>query len=172
MVSLLQYEGGTSTVLNETNRYGISKGKPAKHLPRHLARSFRLMDVESPASGTLAGIAADRLAANLEISGAYMPVIFSYRTCHIATFMVLVGRAAVDSSPLEQGSCALCDGDESDAYLPIVREATHQVLHCLPHVWDYSDWARRYYGRLVNKVITREGHPSARARVVIKAACS
>ena len=71
--------------------------------------------------------------------------------------MVLAGRAAVYSSLQEHGLCALCDLDESEAYLRVVREATHQLLRCLPHVWDYSGWARRYYGRLVIKVITREG---------------
>ena len=136
--SLLQAEAGTATVLNETVRYGIYKGKPSKPLPRHLARSFRPVDVESATSGTLSGIAADRLAANLEISGAYTPVVFSYRTGHSATFMVPAGRAAVYSNLQEHGSCALGDLDESDAYLRVVREATHQLLRCLPHVWDYS----------------------------------
>ena len=157
MHSLLQSEARTATILNETVRYGIYKEKPAKPLPRHCARSFRPVDVESGASGTLPGITADRLVATLEISGAYTPVVFSYRTDHIASFMVLAGRAAVYSSLQEHGSCALCDWDESDAYMRVVREATHQLLRCLPHVWDYCDWARRYYGRLVIRVITREG---------------
>ena len=155
--SLLQAEAGTTTVLNETGRYGIYKGKPAKPLPPHLARSFRPVDVESATSGTLSGIAADRLAANLEISGAYTPVVFSYRTGHSATFMVLAGRAAVWRSLQEHLSCALCDSDKSDVYLRVVREATHRLLRCLPHVWDYSGWGRRYYSRLVIRVITREG---------------
>ena len=76
--SLLQAEAGTTTVLNETVRYGIYEGKPTKPLPRHLARSFRPIDVESAASGTLSGIAAECLAANLEISGAYTPVVLSF----------------------------------------------------------------------------------------------
>ena len=155
--SLLQAEAGTPTVLNETVRYGIYKGRPSKPLPRHLARSFRPVDVESAASGTLSGIAADRLAANMEVSGSYTPVVFSYRTGLSSAFMVLVGRAATYSSPLEHGSCAICDWDESDAYLRVVREFTHHLLHCLPHVWDYSRWAHDFYSRLIIRVITREG---------------
>ena len=115
------------------------------------------MDVESAASGTLSGIASDRLAANLEVSGAYTPVVFSYRTGLSSSFMVLVGRAAAYSSLLEHGSCAICDWDESDAYLRVVREFTHHLLRCLPGVWDYSRWARSFYGPLVIQVITREG---------------
>ena len=155
--SLLQAEAGTPTVLNETVRYGIYKGKPSEPLPRHLARSFRPVDVESAASGTPSGIASDRLAANLEVSGPYTPVVFSYRTGLSSAFMVLVGRAAVYVSLLEHGSCAICDWDESDAYLRVVREFTHHLLHCLPHVWDYSRWAHSFYSRLVIRVITREG---------------
>ena len=155
--SLLQAEAGTPTVLNETVRYGIYKGKASKPLPRHMARSFRPVDVESAASGTLSGIASDRLAANLERAGAYTPVVFSYRTGLSSSFMVLVGRAAAYSSLLEHGSCAICDWDESDAYLRVVREFTHHLLHCLPGVWDYSRWASDFYGPLVIRVITREG---------------
>ena len=155
--SLLQAESGTPTVLNETVRYGIYKGCPSKPLPRHLARSFRPVDVESAASGTLSGIAADRLAANMEVSGSYTPVLFSYRTGLSSAFMVLVGRAATYSSLLEHGSCAICDWDESDAYLRVVREFTRHLLHCLPHVWDYSRWAHDFYSRLIIRVITREG---------------
>ena len=105
--SLLQAEAGTPTVLNETVRYGIYKGRPSKPLPRHLAGSFRPVDVES--------------------------------------------------ALLEHGSCAICDWDESDAYLRVVREFTQHLLHCLPHVWDYSHWAHSFYSRLVIRVITREG---------------
>ena len=57
----------------------------------------------------LSGIAADGPAANLEISSAFTPVVFWYRTSHNATYMVLVGRAAVYRSVLEHGWCALCD---------------------------------------------------------------
>ena len=159
--SLLQAEAGTPTVLNETVRYGIYKGKPSKPLPRHLARSFRPVDVESAASGTLIGIASDRLAANLEVSGAYTPVVFSYRTGQSSAFMVLVGRAAVYTSLLEHGSCAICNWDESDAYLRVVRAFTHRLLGCLPHVWNYSQWAHNFYSCLVIRVITREGFAPA-----------
>ena len=155
--SLLQAEAGTPTVLNETVRYGIYKGRPGKALPRHLARSFRPVDVESSASGTLSGIAADRLAVNLEVSGSYTPVVFSYRTAHSTSSMAIVGRAAVYCSLVTRGSCAVCDWDESDAYLRVVRESTGDLLRCLPGVWDYSAWAHKYYSRLVIRVITRDG---------------
>ena len=155
--SLLQAEAGTPTVLNETVRYGIYKGKPSKPLPRHLARPFRPVDVESAAFGTLSGIASDQLAANLEVSGAYTPVVFLNCTGQSSAFMVLVGRAAVYTSLLEQSSCAICDWDESDAYLRVVREFSHRLLGCLPHVWDYSQWAHNFHSRLVIWVITCEG---------------
>ena len=155
--SLLQAEAGTPTVLNETGRYGICKGKPSKPLPRHLARSFPQVDVESAASGTLSGIASDRLAANREVLGAYTPVAFSYRPGLSSAFMVLVGRAAIYASLLEHGSCAICDWDQSDAYLRVVREFTQRLLHCLLHVWDCSQWAHNFYIRLVIRVITCEG---------------
>ena len=138
-------------------RYGIYKGKPSKPLPRHLARSFRPVDVESAAFGTLSGIASHPLAANLEVSGAYTPVVFFYCTGQRSTFMVLVGKAAVYTSLLEQSSCAICDWDESDAYLRVVREFSHRLLGCLPHVWDYSQLAHDFYSRLVIWVITCEG---------------
>ena len=155
--ALIQAESGTPTVLNETVRYGIYKGRPGKPLSRHLARSFRPLDVESSSSGTLSGIAADRLATKLEISGSYTPVVFSYRTAHSTSSMALVGRAAAYSSLATHGSCAICDWDESDAYLRVVRESTGGLLRCLPGVWDYSAWAHRYYSRLVIRVITRDG---------------
>ena len=112
--------------------------------------------MESSASGTLSGIAADRLAVNLEVSGSYTPVVFSYRTAHSTSSMALVGRAAVYSTLVTQGSCAVCDWDESDA-LRVVCESTGDLLRCLPGVWDYSDWAQKYYSRLVIRVITRDG---------------
>ena len=115
------------------------------------------MDVESSSSGTLSGIAADRLAINLEISGSYTPVVFSYRTAHSTSSMALVGRAAAYSSLAAHGACAICDWDESDAYLRVVRESTGGLLRCLPGVWDYSSLAHRYYSRLVIRVITRDG---------------
>ena len=47
------------------------------------------------------------------------------------------------------GSCTLCDWDESDAYVRVVREEVHHLLCCLPHVWDYSTWAHKVYSRPV-----------------------
>ena len=155
--ALLQAEASTPTVLNKTVRYGIFKGKPSKPLPRHLARSVRPVDVESAASGTLSGIASDWLDANQQVSGAYTPVIFSYRTGLSCTFMVLVGRAAAYASLLERGSCTICDWDESDACLRVVREFRQSLLRCLPHVWNYLQWARAFHSCLVIRVITREG---------------
>ena len=122
--SLLQAEASTPTVLNGKVRYGIYKGKPTKPLPRHLARSFRPVDVESAASGTLFGIAAERLATNLEVSAAYTPVVFSYTTGLSTPFVVLAGRAAIYSSLTHHGSCAICNCDESNANLRVVREFT------------------------------------------------
>ena len=122
--SVLQAEAGTPTILNEIVRYGLYKGKPSKPLPRHLARSFRPVDVESAASRTLSGIASNRLAANLEVSGSYTPVVFLYRTGLSSAFIVLVGRTAIYTGVLVRGSCAVCDWDESDAYLHVVREFT------------------------------------------------
>ena len=92
----------------------------------------------------------------MEISGSYTPVVFSYRTAHSTSSMAIAGRAAVYASLASHGSCAVCDWDESDAYLRVVREYTGGLLRCLPGVWDYSDWAHRYYSRLVIRVITRE----------------
>ena len=60
-----------------------------------------------------------------------------------------MGRAAVYASLVARGSCAVCDWDESDAYLRVVKESTGGLLRCLPGVWDYSDWAHRYYSRFV-----------------------
>ena len=129
----------------------------ANPLPkRHLARSFRPVDFESGALSTLSGTAADRLATNLEISGSYTPVVFSYRMEQSAPGMVLVGCAASYMSLLEHGVCALCDQDECDAYLRVVREATDQLMPSLPDVRNYSSWAHRYYSMLVIRVISRE----------------
>ena len=85
---------------------GPYKGKPAKLLPRHLAQSYRPMDVQSAHSGTLCGIASERLATNMEIQGAYTPLVFSYRTRHNAQFQVLVGPAPIYRTLLEHRPCA------------------------------------------------------------------
>ena len=43
--SLLQAQARTPTVLNETVRYGIFKGKPSKPVSRYLGPSFRSVNV-------------------------------------------------------------------------------------------------------------------------------
>ena len=91
---LLQLESGTPGVSNETVRYGLYKGKPAKPLPRHLTRSFRPVDVESGVSGAAFGIATTRVAADLELTSTYTPASFAYRPGHSALGLALVARAA------------------------------------------------------------------------------
>ena len=92
--------------------------------------------MESSFSGTLSGIAAGRLAADLEISGSYTPIVFSYRAAHITASMALVGRVVVYASLVARGSCAVFEWDESDGCLRVVRESTGGLLHCSPGVWD------------------------------------
>ena len=77
-------------------------------------------------------IAVEQLATKSEVSGARIPVLFSYMTVLSTPFVVLAGRAAIYSSLMHQGSCAICDWDESDAYLRIVRDSTQRLLRLLP----------------------------------------
>ena len=84
-------------------------------------------------------------------------MVFSYTTGLRSAFMVLVGRSAVYTSLMDHATCAVCDWDESNAYLRAVIEAVSGMLQCLLGLWDYSNCARGYYGQLVIAVITREG---------------
>ena len=158
---LLQLESGTPGVSNETVRYGLYKGKPAKPLPRHLTRSFRPVDVESGVSGAASGIATTRLAADLELTSTYTPASFAYRPGHSALGLPLVARAATYTALSTHGTCAICDWDESDAYLRVLRQDNSRLCSRLRATWDFGPWADGFYSRLVIRVATREGfaHP-------------
>ena len=158
---LLQLESGTPGVSNETVRYGLYKGKPTKPLPRHLTRSFRPVDVESGVSGAVSGIAPTRLAADLELTSTYTPASFAYRPSHSALGLALVARAAAYTALSTHGTCAICDWDESDAYLRVLRQDNSRLCSRLRATWDFGPWADGLYSRLVIRVATREGfaHP-------------
>ena len=118
---LHELESGTPGVSNETVRYGLYKGKPTKPLHRHLTRSFRPVDVESGVSGAASGIATTRLATDLELTPAYTPASFAYRPGHSALGLALVARDATYTALSTHDTCAICDWDESDAYLRVMR---------------------------------------------------
>ena len=157
---LLQLESGTRGVSNETVRYGPYKGKPTKPLPRHLTRSFPV-DVESSVSGAASGIATTRLAADLELTSTYTPASFAYRPGHSALGLALVARAATYTALSTHGTCAICDWDESDAYLRVLRQDNSRLCSHLRASWDFGPWADGFYSRPVIRVATREGfaHP-------------
>ena len=154
---LLQLKSGTPGVSNETVRYGLYKGKPTKPLPRHLTRSFRPVDVESGVSGAASGIATTRLAADLELTSTYTPASFAYRPGHCALGLALAARAATYTALSTHGTYAICDWDESDAYLMVLRQDNSRLCSHLRASWDFGPWADGFYTRLVIRVATREG---------------
>ena len=158
---LLQLESGTLGVSNETVRYGLYKGKPTKPLTRHLTLSFRPVDVESGVSGAASGIATTRLAADLELTSTYTPASFAYRPGHSALGLALVARATTYTALSTHGTCAICDWDESDACLRVLRQDNSRLCSHLRATWDFGPWADGFYGRLVIRVANREGfaHP-------------
>ena len=154
---LLQLESGTPGVSNQRVRYGLYKGKPTKPPPRHLTRSFRPVNVESRVSGAASGIATTRLAADLELTSVYTPASFTYRPGHSAPGLALVARAAAYTALSTHGTCAICDWDESDAYLRVLRQDNSRLCSRLRATWDFGPWADGFYSRLVIRVATREG---------------
>ena len=117
--------------------------------------------MESGVSGPASGIATTRLAADLELTSTYTPASFAYRPGHSALGLALVARAATYTALSTHGSCAICDWDESDAYLRVLRQDNSRLCSRLRATWDFGPWADGFYNRLVIRVATREGfaHP-------------
>ena len=135
---LLQLESGTPGVSNETVRYGLYKGKSTKPLPRHLTRSFCPIDVESGICGTASGIATIRLAADVDLTSTYTSASLAYRPCHSALGLGLVARAATYTALSTHGTCAICDRDESYAYLRVLRQDNSRLCSHLCASWDFG----------------------------------
>ena len=117
--------------------------------------------MESGFSGAASGIATTRLAVDLELTSTYTPASFAYRPGHSALALALVARAAAYTALSTHGTCAICDWDESDAYLRVLRQDNSRLCSRLRATWDFGPWADGFYSRLVIRVATREGfaHP-------------
>ena len=89
------------------------------------------------------------------------PASFAYRPGHSALGLALVARAAAYTALSTHGTCTICDWDESDAYLRVLRQDNSRLCSRLRATWDFGPWADGFYSRLVIRVATREGfaHP-------------
>ena len=82
----------------------------------------------------------------------YTPASFAYRRGHSALGLALVARAAAYTALSTHGTCAICDPDESDAYLRVLRQDNSRLCSRL-----------RATGR---RLLQPPGHPRGHPRRV------
>ena len=86
---LVQTNAGVDSLVLDAVQLGIFKHKG----PRHLYGSYRPVTMESAIIRDWTGIGRGRLNESLEVTAAYSPDVYSYRTAVLPQFLSLVCRA-------------------------------------------------------------------------------
>ena len=86
---LVQTDAGFDTLVLDAVQLGIYKHKG----PRHLYGSYRPVTMESATLRDWTGMGHSRLNESLEVSAAYSPDVFPYRTAVLPQYLSLVCRA-------------------------------------------------------------------------------
>ena len=150
---LVQTDAGVDSLVLDAVQLGIFQHKG----PRHLYGSYRPVTMESAIVRDWTGIGRGGLTESLEVTAAYSPDVYSYRTAVLPQFLLLICRAGAVAAFQSRGEFWDGDWDESDTFLMEPRSACSPLMQTLPDVWDFGGWADRVYSRLRIHPVTSEG---------------